>query len=203
MIPKRPSTLVRLSVVAAALALGLTGCSAATSLQQQWKTGDTKNYISGDGTITEIEPADRKQPVEFTATTDEDASISRSTYEGKVVVLNFWYASCPPCRVEAPDLESLSKKYADQGVQFIGVNVRDEKDTARAFARSFKMTYPSVVDSGNATVQLALAGARGSANATPTTIVLDKKGRVASSILGEADKGVLNTLISDTLAEKN
>ncbi|WP_326934268.1 TlpA family protein disulfide reductase [Frondihabitans sp. Leaf304] len=202
MIPKRPSTLVRLSVVAAALALGLTGCSS-SNLLSQYQSGSNKNYISGDGTITEIEPADRKQPVEFTATTDEDASISRSTYEGKVVVLNFWYASCPPCRVEAPDLESLSKKYADQGVQFIGVNVRDEKDTARAFARSFKMTYPSVVDSGNATVQLALAGARGSANATPTTIVLDKKGRVASSILGEADKGVLNTLISDTLAEKN
>lgn len=197
--PASSKHLVRLATIGAAVALVVTGCSS-NSLVAQYQSGSNKNYISGDGTVTEIKPADRKNSVEFTAETDQGRSISRKSYQGRVVVLNFWYASCPPCRVEAPDLESLSKKYDDRGVQFIGVNVRDEADTARAFARSFKMTYPSVVDAADAKVQLALAGQRGP-NATPTTMVLDQKGRVAARVLGEVNKSVLDTLISDTLKE--
>lgn len=195
----RTKRLARLAVMAAVAAVALTGCSQ-SSLVSQYNSGDNKNYISGDGTVTEIKPADRAAPVNFTAKTDQGDTISRKTYQGRVVVLNFWYASCPPCRVEAPDLESLSKKYDAQGVQFIGVNVRDEADTARAFARSFKMTYPSVVDATDAKVQLALAGQRGP-NATPTTMVLDQKGRVAARVLGEVNKSVLDTLIADTVKE--
>lgn len=192
-------TLLRAGVLGAAATLALTACTSNGNLVSQYNNGTTKNYISGDGTVVEFKPADRKAPIEFTSTTAQGDSISRKTYEGKVVVLNFWYASCPPCRLEAPDLESLSKKYADD-VQFIGVNVRDESDTAIAFERSFKITYPTIIDATDAKVQLALAGQRGP-NATPTTIVLDQKGRVAARILGEANKNVLDTLISDTLKE--
>lgn len=188
--------------VAAAIVLSvlLTGCSSSDSLSRQYGNGTTKNYISGDGTVTEDKPSDRKAPIEFTATTDTGTPLKRSTFTGRVVVLNFWYASCPPCRLEAPTLESLSRKYAPQGVQFIGVNVRDEVATSRAFARSFGITYPSIPDAGTATVQLALAGQRGP-NATPTTIILDRQGRVAARILGGVNKNVLDTLISDTVAE--
>jgi peroxiredoxin len=195
----RTKTLAKLAMIGAVVAVAVTGCSS-NSLVAQYQSGSNKNYISGDGTVTEIKPADRKNSVEFTAKTDDGTSISRKTYNGKVVVLNFWYASCPPCRVEAPDLATLSKKYDSQGVQFIGVNVRDEADTARAFDRSFKMPYPSVIDATDAKVQLALAGQRGP-NATPTTMVLDQKGRVAARILGEVNKNVLDTLIGDTIKE--
>lgn len=197
----RPRTLVRLAAIAAFVALAATGCSTADSLASQYGNGTTKNYISGDGTVTEIKPADRSKSIEFTTTTSTGKPITRKQYEGKVVVLNFWYAACPPCRVEAPALETLSKQYQAQGVQFIGVNVRDETDTAAAFERSFGITYPTVIDATNATVQLALAGSRGP-NATPTTIVLDKQGRVAARILGEVNKSVLDTLVSDTVAGK-
>lgn len=195
----RFKNLVRFAVMGAVVAVAVTGCSS-NNLLSQYQSGDNKNYISGDGTVTEIKPADRSNSVEFTAKTDQGTSISRKTYNGRVVVLNFWYASCPPCRVEAPDLASLSKKYDSQGVQFIGVNVRDEVDTARAFDRSFTMPYPSVVDATDAKVQLALAGQRGP-NATPTTMVLDQKGRVAARVLGQVNKSVLDTLIADTLKE--
>ncbi|BDZ51784.1 thiol-disulfide isomerase [Frondihabitans sucicola] len=195
----RFKNLVRFAVMGAVVAVAVTGCSS-NNLLSQYQSGDNKNYISGDGTVTEIKPADRSNSVEFTAKTDQGTSISRKTYNGRVVVLNFWYASCPPCRVEAPDLASLSKKYDSQGVQFIGVNVRDEADTARAFDRSFTMPYPSVVDATDAKVQLALAGQRGP-NATPTTMVLDQKGRVAARVLGQVNKSVLDTLIADTLKE--
>lgn len=191
---RRIPTLARLSVIGVLVAVALTGCASKPAVTQN------QNYISGDGTVTEIKPADRGASVEFTAKTDEGRSISRKTYEGDVVVLNFWYASCPPCRVEAPDLAALSTKYDSKGVQFIGVNVRDEADTARAFDRSFKMPYPSVIDATDAKVQLALAGQRGP-NATPTTMVLDQKGRVAARVLGQVNKSVLDTLISDTMSE--
>lgn len=196
---RRISKYARLTVLAAVVALVATGCTS-NPLTKQYQSGDNKNYISGDGTVTEIKPADRGASVEFTAETDEGKSISRKTYQGDVVVLNFWYASCPPCRVEAPDLASLATKYDSKGVQFIGVNVRDEADTAQAFDRSFKMPYPSVVDATDAKVQLALAGQRGP-NATPTTMVLDQKGRVAARVLGQVNKSVLDTLISDTISE--
>jgi peroxiredoxin len=195
----RTKSLVKMAVMGAIVAVAVTGC-ASNSLISQYQSGSNKNYISGDGTVTEIKPADRSKSVEFTAKTDDGTSISRKTYNGRVVVLNFWYASCPPCRLEAPDLASLSAKYKSQGVQFIGVNVRDEADTARAFDRSFKIPYPSVVDALDAKVQLALAGQRGP-NATPTTMVLDQKGRVAARVLGEVNKSVLDTLISDTIKE--
>ncbi|GAA4265560.1 redoxin domain-containing protein [Frondihabitans peucedani] len=191
---RRIPTLARLSVIGVLVAVALTGCASKPAVTQN------QNYISGDGTVTEIKPADRGASVEFTAKTDEGRSISRKTYQGDVVVLNFWYASCPPCRVEAPDLAALSTKYDSKGVQFIGVNVRDEADTARAFDRSFKMPYPSVIDATDAKVQLALAGQRGP-NATPTTMVLDQKGRVAARVLGQVNKSVLDTLISDTMSE--
>lgn len=178
----------------------LTGCSSNDSLSRQYGNGTTKNYISGDGTVTEDKPANRKAPIQFTATTDGGTTLRRSSFTGQVVVLNFWYASCPPCRLEAPTLESLSRKYAPQRVQFIGVNVRDEVATSKAFARSFGITYPSIPDAATATVQLALAGQRGP-NATPTTMILDRQGRVAARILGGVNKNLLDTLISDTVAE--
>jgi thiol-disulfide isomerase/thioredoxin len=192
-------TLLGAGVLAGLVAIAVTGCSTNDGLAQQYGNGTTKNYISGDGTVTEFKPQDRTDPIQFTSVTDHGATISRSTYEGKVVVLNFWYASCPPCRLEAPDLQSLSEKYSGKA-QFIGVNVRDEADTAKAFERNFDITYPSIVDATDAKVQLALAGQRGP-NATPTTIVLDQKGRVAARVLGEVNKSVLDTLISDVLAE--
>ena len=195
---RRFTPLIRLAVMGAVVAVAVTGCASNSLVQQN--DGSNKNYIAGDGSVTELKPSDRGAKVEFTGTTDEGKSISRKSFEGRVVVLNFWYASCPPCRVEAPDLAALSKQYAAKGVQFIGVNVRDQADTARAFDRSFQMPYPSIVDATDASVQLALAGQRGP-NATPTTMVLDQKGRVAARVLGEVNKSVLDTLISDTLKE--
>ena len=86
-------------------------------------------------------------------------------------------------------------------IRVLGVNVRDQADTSLAFARTFDVTYPSVVDANDGAVQLALAGTI-APNAVPTTIVLDEQGRIAARILGGLDgPGILDTLISDTLAE--
>lgn len=182
-------------------ALLLVGCSN-DPLADQYLSGDSKNYIAGDGTVTEIEPESRQQAVDFSGTTAEGSTVSQADYSGEVVVLNFWYASCAPCRVEAPDLAKLSAKYDGQGASFLGVNVRDQAPQAISFEKNYGIEYPSVIDTDGA-LQLAFSG-EVSPNAVPTTLVIDKQGRVAARILGQvSEPSILDTLIRDTIAESS
>ena len=131
-----------LAVIAAvALVAALAGCTA-DPLAEQYASGSTQNYISGDGSVTTITAENRGDPVEFEGVTAEGDAVSSADYEGQVVVLNFWYAACPPCRVEAPDLEKLHLSLEGDGASFLGVNVRDQADTARTFETETGVTYP-------------------------------------------------------------
>jgi thiol-disulfide isomerase/thioredoxin len=190
----------------ATLVLGTTllisGCASGTDgLSQQFRNGDNKNYIQGDGTISEWAKASRQAPVEWKGVLESGALLGSANLTGVVTVLNFWYAGCAPCRAEAKDLLALSKEFADQKVQFIGVNVRDTASTAKAFERNFGMTYPSIIDNNTGSVVLAFTGIV-SPQAVPTTLVIDKHGRVSSRILGRIEKGTLKALIETVVAEK-
>src|SRR5690606_34218367 len=88
------------------------------------------------------------------------------------------------CRAEASDLQELYLKHRDAGATFLGVNVYDQPETALAFARTFEVTYPSVIDANSGEVRLAFAG-HAPPSAVPTTLVLDKEGRVAARFLGQ------------------
>jgi peroxiredoxin len=182
-------------------ALALAGCSSGNDgLASQYKGGTTQNYISGDGAVTEVAAAKREAPVDFSAKDTDGDTVSSKALRGKVVVLNFWYAGCPPCRAEAKNLNKVAASHADDAVQFIGVNVRDKKATAEAFERTFGVEYPTVLDADQGTMQLALSGTI-APNSVPTTIVLDKQGRVAARILGAVDSpSILDTLVGDELS---
>ncbi|KQQ92562.1 hypothetical protein ASF62_11965 [Leifsonia sp. Leaf325] len=178
----------------------LTGCSP-DPLADQYRAGSGKNYVAGDGTITEIAAADRGKPIVFSAPLDTGDVISSKDLLGSVVVANFWYAGCAPCRAEAPDLEAVNDKFADDLVRFLGVNVRDELGTAQAFAKKYGVSYPTFLDMKSGTVQLAFSGEI-APNAVPTTIVLDREGRVAARILGRIpDASVLSALVTSALSE--
>jgi thiol-disulfide isomerase/thioredoxin len=184
--------------VALVLGAGLAGCANDDPLAKQFSDGSTKNYIAGDGTVVEIPTENRGEAIRFDGTTEHGDPVASADYAGRVLVVNFWYAECPPCRLEAPDLEALNQQYQDQGVAFLGVNVRDEADTARAFATQFGITYPSIIDTVDSGVQLAFAG-KIAPNAVPSTIILDTEGRLAARVTGLAEKSVLNALISTVL----
>ena len=185
---------------AAVLLLLLAGCSA-DPLAAQYESGTNQNYISGDGTLTVIAEEDRDDPIVFTSETDAGEPVSSADYEGQVVVVNFWYAACPPCRVEAPDLESLHQSFDGEGASFLGVNVRDQAETAAGFEKEFGISYPSVIDANDGNMLLAFAGTV-APNAVPTTIVLDKQGRVAARFLGLIEEpSILKTIIRETIAE--
>lgn len=189
---------VRLAAVGVAALLLLTGCTN-DPLAEQYADGSGQGYITADGAYTELPPEARDEPIVFDGVDENGAAISSDDFAGDVVVVNFWYASCPPCRVEAPDLAALDAEYDD--VSFLGVNISDSEPVALTFADEFGIEYPSIIDARDSAVQLAFAGSV-APNAVPTTIVLDREGRVAARISGLIrDKAILAAMIDTVLAE--
>nr|WP_211161185.1 TlpA disulfide reductase family protein [Microcella alkalica] len=195
------------AALAAAAALVLSGCTS-NPLAEQYRSGSGQGYISGDGAYTVIAPEDRGEPISWEAAPlDEGGTLSSDDLAGQVYVVNFWYASCPPCRVEAPDLEALYQEFADEqggaGVPFVGVNIRDSAAQSLAFAEEFGISYPSILDVDSGAVRLAFAG-QVSPTAVPTTLVVDAQGRVAARISGlVSEPSTLRAMITDTLAESS
>lgn len=177
---------VRFALIGLAIALLLTGCGGGSS------TG-SRSYIAGNGTVTFIRAQDR-----VAAPTIEGATLDGGTFHlvpGHVAVINVWASWCAPCRAEAPALSALSKTFPE--VSFVGVLTRDSVATASAFVRRFSIPYPSLVDDS------ILMGFHNSliANAIPTTVVIDKKGKVAARISGEITVASLTDLITRVSAE--
>jgi thiol-disulfide isomerase/thioredoxin len=189
------------AATAAALLIALTGCTASDNLSNQFRSGDNKNYIAGDGTVSEYAADSRGKAIVWQGVTENAQVLSSKNLSGVVTVMNFWYAGCAPCRAEAKDLEALYQMFLPAKVQFVGVNVRDTASTALAFDRTFGMTYPSIIDNNTGSVVLAFTTAV-SPQAVPTTIVIDKRGRVAARILGRLEKGTLKAMIQKVVAEK-
>lgn len=176
----------RFALVGVALSLLLTGCGGGSS------TG-SRSYVAGNGTVTFIKAANR-QP----APAIEGATLAGGTFRlaaHRVAVINVWASWCAPCRAEAPALAALSKTYPE--VSFVGVLTRDSTATANAFVRRFAIPYPTLVDDS------ILMGFHNSlvANAIPSTVVIDKNGKVAARISGEITVASLTDLINRVSAE--
>ena len=184
-------------LTAAALVL-VAGCGAAGGTRDGGDVAD-QGYQSGDGSTKTWPADDRSEPVALTGTDFAGAAVDVSAWRGDVVVLNTWYAACPPCRKEAADLVALAGDYADDGVHLLGINGTDDVGAAQAYERTFSIPYPSIADTDGA----AIADLQGAVpvQAVPTTVVLDREGRVAARILGLADASTLRALVDDVLAE--
>ncbi|MFU8947681.1 TlpA family protein disulfide reductase [Mycetocola zhadangensis] len=188
-------------VVALAVALTFSACSSNEPLSQQYREGSNKGYIAGDGSVMEVSEKKRSEPITFGGIDELGKAFNSADFEGDVLVVNFWYAGCAPCRAEAPQLQELWDEYSTQGVQFVGINVYDQAATAISFNETYGITYPSIIDVDSGSAKLAFTGTV-PPQAVPTTLVLDRSGRVAARILGQLPaKSVLSALIADTVAE--
>lgn len=189
-------------VIVAFLAMGmmatLSGCSSDT-LADQFRAGDNKMYISGDGSVTEFQ-GEKFVSEGWTSVTSDGQMLSSDGLMGHVTVLNFWYAGCAPCRAEVGDLVDIASDYEKDGVYVVGVNVRDTAATALAFARTHKMNFPSVMDNETGAVVQSYTGVV-SPSAVPTTLVLNAKGEVTARILGRFEPKTLRTLIDTALGK--
>lgn len=190
------SALLALSLVA-----GLAAC-ANDPLADQYRSGDGKGFIAADGfEVVEIAPEDRTEPVDFDAVLDTGDTATSDDYRGDVLVVNFWYAACAPCRVEAPLLEEVNQAFAGDDVSFLGVNLYDGAEASQAFAETYGVAYPSALATEDGSIKLAFAG-QTPLNAVPVTLVLDREGRVAARVIGQiSETSILETLVSDALEE--
>jgi thiol-disulfide isomerase/thioredoxin len=178
------------------LALGFSGC-ANDPLAEQFRSGTNKNYISGDGSVTEFQ-GERTRGTDWVAETFDGQLLDSKNLLGRVVVLNFWYAGCAPCRAETPDLAQIATDFEARGVQVVGVNVRDTAETALAFARNLNLNYPSVMDIESGAVVQAYTGVV-SPSAVPTTLVMNAKGEITARVLGRFEASTLRSLIETAL----
>jgi thiol-disulfide isomerase/thioredoxin len=191
---------VAITLMLSAFVLVSSGC-ATDSLAEQFREGDNKNYIAGDGTVTEFALGSRPKAADWSGVSESGDSLSSNQLAGVITVINFWYAGCAPCRVEMPELIKLQDQFLGDEVQFIGVNVRDTSETALAFARQINLNFPSVMDAKTGSVVLAFTGVV-TPQAVPTTLVIDSEGNVSARVLGRIDKGILKELIKTVISEK-
>ena len=155
-----------------------------------------QGYVSGQGIITSVAAADRKVPGAVEGTTLDGDRVALSDFRGKVVVVNVWGSWCGECAGEAPMLTKAARDLKSKGVEFLGIDSRDSsKQNPQAFVRRFETPYPSLYDQGGRTL-LAFRGTL-TPNSVPSTIIIDKQGRVAGSVLGSITRTTLDDLVDD------
>ncbi|NQW72849.1 MAG: TlpA family protein disulfide reductase [Actinobacteria bacterium] len=183
------------AILGACALLLATGCGAGSA------SGESgTSFVAGDGSIVLLNPTDRVAAPVLTGTTLAGELLSSEEFAGDIVVVNVWASWCAPCRSEAPSLERLSREFADQGVVFIGLNTRDSDTSARSFVERFGIGYPNVIDR-DGVLQL---GFRDSLppRAIPSTLVIDRSGKVAARMLGAVSESSLRGVIEAVAGEQ-
>lgn len=181
----------------AAVGTTLAGCSPETDALAE-QAGSEQGYVSGTGVITQVPAAERGEPLDLEFTTLSGEATSLAAWRPRVAVINLWYAACPPCRAEAPDLAAVAQEFSEE-TEFLGVNVRDQAAAAQAFVRSFDVPYPNMLDTDGSMV--ALLSSILPPQATPSTVILDSQGRAAARVVGAVEESTLRGLVEDVLAE--
>ncbi len=183
---------LRLLVVVVAAAAGLAACSTGTNAVDQ-SNGSSNGYVQVSKRAKIFDAGQRKAAPAVVADLIGGGHFDLSAQRGQVVVMNLWGSWCPDCRVEARDLQSVYAAHKDSGVAFVGIDIRDDPDGAEAYQRNFGVAYPSINDPSG---RVALAFRDVPPSAIPSTLVIDKDGRIAALNLGVITADELNQLIA-------
>ncbi|MGW0332362.1 TlpA family protein disulfide reductase [Streptomyces sp. NPDC003011] len=194
---RTPRRAILVTATAAAAALTLSACGAGGT---SGGGGDT-NFITGNNGIDTVAKGERTPAPDLSGETITGKQLDVADFKGQVVVLNIWGSWCSPCRAEAKYFSKVSKEYQGKGVQFVGLNTRDATTgVAVAFEKDFGITYPSLYDP---TGKLMLRFKKGTLNPQliPTTLVIDKDGRIAARALQALSEEDLLGMMKPVLAE--
>jgi thiol-disulfide isomerase/thioredoxin len=185
-------------LVAAAVALGAAACDGGATAQTT-AIGNGSSFVTGSFGTTVFKVGARPAAPDVSGTTLTGARFRLAADRGSVVVMNFWGSWCTPCREEAPALGALARHFSGTDVRFIGVDIRDDPASAEAYMRTFRIGYPSLNDPNDA-IALDFSGTVPPAG-IPTTLVIDRSGRIAARIVGQASYSGLEALIAQAAAE--
>ncbi|MFE1026653.1 TlpA family protein disulfide reductase [Streptomyces sp. NPDC058818] len=188
---------VALTTGAAAVALLATACGSGGTSGGGGNTG----FVTGADGISTVDKGERADAPDLSGETVDGGHVDVDDYKGKVVVLNVWGSWCPPCRAEAKNFEKVYQDVKDQGVQFVGINTRDTSTgPARAFEKEFGVSYPSLYDPAG---KLMLRFEKGTLNpqAIPSTLVIDREGKVAARTLQALSEEKLRKMLEPFLTD--
>ena len=186
----------RVACLLVVLALLASACSSSFSASES-----SGGFVSGDGSITVVDPADREGFAEISGETLDGQQLSTDDLDAQVLVLNVWGSWCVECRIESADLQEVWSRMRDRGVRFLGIDIRDQLTQARRFEEEQGITYPSIFDPDSSTLLQMPASLY--PVATPTTYLIDGEDRVAVRILGPTTASTLAGLVEDLLAEQD
>lgn len=173
-------------LAAAAIGLLATGC------------GRTPPGVTPGVGVTNYAVGERPELPEVAGTTLAGGQLAVADFAGSVVVLNSWASWCAPCVEEMPELIAASASTAGPDVVFVGLNVKDDPDKAREFAKQQQIPYESIMDPAGATLATLPDVPPGS---LPSTLVIDRTGLIAARIIGPIPPGVLPGIVEAVAAE--
>jgi thiol-disulfide isomerase/thioredoxin len=187
-----------IATLALALVLVLGGCSKgdAQAGNGSQKNVQTQTAVSSDETAElGLLPAD-KAPVapDWELQTVDGGTVKLSSFQGKVVILDFWDTWCPPCKAEIPDFIKLYDQYRDKGLVIVGAAFGNNgPDAVKEFVQEWKMNYPVVF------VTPEVNRLYGGIQSIPTTFIIDSEGRARAMHVGFAEKEVFEREIKALL----
>jgi len=181
--------------------LAVTGLLLVACGQAQGSAGASGEFdFAGPTPAGEVVPVEERSVApEFSGELLDGSAFDSTSLAGDIVVLNFWGSWCAPCRIETPEFQLVYEGVGAQGVQFLGVDVKDERQLAIAFYADKGVEYPSIFDPRG---EVALAFRGFPANAVPSTILIDREGRVAGVYTAAVAAADLRSALSALLAEK-
>jgi thiol-disulfide isomerase/thioredoxin len=191
----------RPAIVAVAVAGLLVGCSTGDDAVAQ---GGTFEFVAPGGkTDIFYEPPDhrgRPGPVAGPDLMDPARTVSVEDFAGKVVVVNVWGQWCGPCRSEVTQLQQVYNATRADGVALLGIDVRDNnRQAAQDFVNDRKVTFPSIYDPAMRT--MIAFGGKYPTTVIPSTLVLDRRHRVAAVFLRELLAEDLQPVVQRVAAE--
>ncbi len=188
----------RAVLAAAAALLALTGCTSGESRADVTNGGEFR-FVEGTPSGEVIPEGERAPAPDFGGTLLGGGDWTSAELAGQIAVLNFWGSWCAPCRVETPEFQEIYAEVRDEGVTFLGLNVKEpDEQFAQAFVDSKGIEFPSLYDPAG---EVALAFRDYPATAIPSTIVLDRDGRVAAVYTGAVAQDDLRAVIDRLLGE--
>ncbi|MFF8379641.1 TlpA family protein disulfide reductase [Streptomyces sp. NPDC015661] len=193
-------TLVAVGMLSAA-ALTLSACGGDDNGKSGG--GGQTNFVTNTGGISTVAKGERTAPNDIAGETLEGKRLDVADLKGKVVVLNVWGSWCSPCRAEAKHFAKVAKDLEGQDVEFVGLNTRDpNKQPAIAFEEDYGIPYPSLYDPQGKLILFGFPKGTLNPQAIPSTVVLDKEGKIAARSLMALDEKKLRSMIEPLLKEK-